>query len=58
MLNYYYQEENHRIGYAIIFLLFALCLAQVFSNVQSLFPQPERNISVVYEDNDNQRLLF
>jgi hypothetical protein len=52
MWNYQYQEENRRIGYAIIFLLFSLCLIQVSNNIESLFPKPQDNFSsFIYQDN-------
>lgn len=46
----YDREENRRIGYAIIFLLFSLCLLQVKNNLESLFPEPQDSFfSLVYE---------
>ena len=43
----FYQEENRQLNYAIVFLLFALCLLQVSNNVQSLFPRPDSSFSLV-----------
>ena len=52
---YFYHEEKRYIDYAIVFLLLALCLLKGLSNVQSLFPQPNSDWLIIYQQEQDDR---
>jgi hypothetical protein len=47
MMYFEYYNEFRKLGYSIIFLLFALCLLEVKSGIESIFfPDPNKSIII------------
>lgn len=56
MIFFEFYDEFRRLGYAIIFLLFALCLLEVKNGIESInFPQPNDSVFMWHEQKNGER---